>query len=435
MGCYEVGLGDTLGVGTPMDVQKLLDVLLPVVPASKLAGHFHDTYGQGIGNIVKSYDMGIRTFDSSVAGLGGCPYAPGAKGNVATEDVIYTLEKAGIKTGVELEKLIAVGQWVSKEIGIPYGSRAGAAFMARKAWKGRSTDKKIGTADPESARPNRTWKVMQDTGEYRLSRAGTCVKITLTRPKNGNALTESMLEGLTSFYQDVAKDPTIYHIVLASEGRYFCTGMDLSGRTNTSDMTAETSYYDKVFALYDAIDHVPQTTISVVDGPCFGGGVGLTFVCDVRLVSPRARWTLSEIKIGVSPAVISKFLVREWGPSVAREGMISGREIHPEELLRIGALHAIVDEPDSLADHLEAYLDQLDKCAPRSAAINKKLTRLGWDAPESAAQAELVKATFTNMMAPSSEGEHGIQQFQKKQTQFSWREFWADRDPYDGIKV
>ncbi|EFX01628.1 hydroxymethylglutaryl-lyase [Grosmannia clavigera kw1407] len=433
MGCYEVGLGDTLGVGTPADVQKLLHVLLPVVPVSKLAGHFHDTYGQGIANIVKAYDMGIRNFDSSVAGLGGCPYAPGAKGNVATEDVIYTLEKAGIHTGVDLEKLIAVGQWISKEIGIPYGSRVGAALTATKASQGATKREPIGTAGSLPVKPSRTWAIVQDTGEYRLSRAGTCIKVTLTRPKNGNALTKSMLEGLTSFFQNVAKDPTVYHIVLESEGKYFCTGMDLSGKTKTSDMSAERSYYDRVFALYDAIDHVPQTTISVVDGPCFGGGVGLTFVCDVRLVSQRARWTLSEIKIGVSPAVISKFLVREWGPSMARECMISGREIQPEELARVGAVHAVVKDSELLADQVDAYLDQLDRCAPRSAAINKKLSRLGWDAPESVAQAELIKSTFACMMAPSSEGEHGIQQFRKKQKTFSWREFWADRNPYKGF--
>lgn len=133
MGCYQVGLGDTLGVGTSKNTQDLLNVLLKKVPASVLAGHFHDTYGQGISNIVRAYDMGIRTFDASVAGLGGCPYAPGAKGNVCTEDVVYTLEKSGISTGVDLHQLISVGQWISEEIGIPYGSRVGAAIAAKSA--------------------------------------------------------------------------------------------------------------------------------------------------------------------------------------------------------------------------------------------------------------------------------------------------------------
>jgi hydroxymethylglutaryl-CoA lyase len=89
MGCYEISLGDTIGIGTPAQVEKLLQVLLPHIPADKLAGHFHDTYGEAVANAVKAYDMGIRVFDSSVGGLGGCPYAKGAKGNVSTEDLVY----------------------------------------------------------------------------------------------------------------------------------------------------------------------------------------------------------------------------------------------------------------------------------------------------------------------------------------------------------
>ena len=108
MGCYEVGLGDTLGVGTSFDVEKLLKVLLPEISADRLAGHYHDTYGQAVAMIVKSYEMGLRAFDSSVAGLGGCPYAKGATGNVATEDVVYMFDKAGVSTGVDLQQLSEV---------------------------------------------------------------------------------------------------------------------------------------------------------------------------------------------------------------------------------------------------------------------------------------------------------------------------------------
>lgn len=89
MGCYEISLGDTIGVGTPAQVEKLLSLLLRNIPPEKLAGHFHDTYGQAVANAVRAYRLGIRIFDSSVGGLGGCPYAKGAKGNVATEDLVY----------------------------------------------------------------------------------------------------------------------------------------------------------------------------------------------------------------------------------------------------------------------------------------------------------------------------------------------------------
>ncbi|RSL99262.1 hypothetical protein CDV31_012271 [Fusarium ambrosium] len=428
MGCYEVGLGDTLGVGTPKDTQKLLDVLLQDIPAQKLAGHFHDTYGQGIANIVRAYDMGIRKFDSSVAGLGGCPYAPGASGNVATEDVVYTLEKSGINTGVDLEKLVATGKWISDQVGIRYGSRAGAA-LASKTCKTSVKEK------PATSTQVRCWDVLEDTGEYRVSRSGTAMRVTLTRSKNGNALTDAMLEGLTKLFKNLANDSSIYHVVIESEGKYFCTGMDLSGDTNTSDMSGESDYYSKVTALYDAIDHAPQTTIALVNGPCFGGGVGLAFVCDVRLVSSQARWGLTEVKIGVSPAIISKYLVREWGVSIAREAMLSGREIMPDEMLRSGAIHSIASDGQSLNAKLDEYLHQLERCAPRSAATNKELVRLGWCAPESKAQASSVRKTFGEMMAPGSEGEHGIRNFQNKVKEFSWRDFWGDRELWGRSKI
>lgn len=421
MGCYEVGLGDTLGTGTPKDTENLLNVLLKRVPAARIAGHFHDTYGQGIANIVRAYDMGIRTFDSSIAGLGGCPYAPGAKGNVATEDVVYTLEKMGVHTGVDLDRLINVGQWVSDELGRPYGSRVGSAMVAKRASVRKS----------ETRGTKRSWSLVEDKKEYRVSRAGTAVKVTLSRPSNGNALTNGMLEGLTNLFTSIAQDPSVYHIVIESEGKYFCTGMDLSGGTNTAEMSTESNYYAKVLALFEAIDHAPQTTIALVNGPCFGGGVGITFACDVRFAAPSARWTLSEVKIGVSPAIISKYLVREWGASTAREGMLSGREIKCDELLRIGALHGVTED---LNAKLDDYLDQLQKCGPRSAAVNKELTRLGWAGPESRAQADFVEEVFGNMMTSGSEGEYGIGQFRNKIKDFSWESFWQGQSPYTGLK-
>lgn len=128
MGCYEVSLGDTLGLGTPRDIEKVLAVILDAIPPARLAGHFHDTHGQALANVMKAYEMGLRTFDSSIAGLGGCPYAKGAKGNVATEDVVFAFERLGVPTGVNLKELVDVGRWISDVLGQPYGSRAGAAL-------------------------------------------------------------------------------------------------------------------------------------------------------------------------------------------------------------------------------------------------------------------------------------------------------------------
>jgi hydroxymethylglutaryl-CoA lyase len=133
MGCYEVSLGDTIGVGTPGRTQKMIEAVAKRVPLERLAGHYHDTYGQALANIFASLELGVATFDSSVAGLGGCPYAKGASGNVATEDVVYMLHGLGIRTGVDLDKLAATGAWISAVLGREPGSKAGKAIAAKKA--------------------------------------------------------------------------------------------------------------------------------------------------------------------------------------------------------------------------------------------------------------------------------------------------------------
>jgi hydroxymethylglutaryl-CoA lyase len=113
-GCYEISLGDTIGVGTPGKAQALIREVKQQIPLSNIAIHFHDTYGQALANIFACLQEGIQTIDSSISGLGGCPYAQGASGNVATEDVIYLLEGLGIHTGIDLEKILSVGQWICK---------------------------------------------------------------------------------------------------------------------------------------------------------------------------------------------------------------------------------------------------------------------------------------------------------------------------------
>lgn len=128
MGCYEVSLGDTIGTGTPSFTDQLLKTLLIDIPPDQLAVHFHDTYGQALANIVIALQNGISTIDSSIAGLGGCPYAKGASGNVATEDVLYMLKGMGINTGVDLAKVIKVGHWISQKLDRINGSKVGLAF-------------------------------------------------------------------------------------------------------------------------------------------------------------------------------------------------------------------------------------------------------------------------------------------------------------------
>ncbi|HEY2733605.1 MAG TPA: hydroxymethylglutaryl-CoA lyase, partial [Polyangiales bacterium] len=110
LGCYEISLGDTIGVGTPLQTKRLLKLLLSEIPASKLAMHMHDTRGQALSNVLVGMEMGIRTFDAAIGGLGGCPYAPGASGNLATEDLVYMLHNMGVKTGIDPEKLWEAGR-------------------------------------------------------------------------------------------------------------------------------------------------------------------------------------------------------------------------------------------------------------------------------------------------------------------------------------
>jgi len=127
MGCYEISLGDTIGVGTPLKTKALIEACLQAIPSNQLAVHFHDTYGQALANILTAIQLGIRVVDSSVAGLGGCPYAAGASGNVASEDVVYMLHNMGIDTGIELDKLIEVGKSISLKLNRENGSKVGTA--------------------------------------------------------------------------------------------------------------------------------------------------------------------------------------------------------------------------------------------------------------------------------------------------------------------
>jgi hydroxymethylglutaryl-CoA lyase len=126
-GCYEISLGDTIGVGTPARAKQMIAAVTTKVPAEHLAGHFHDTYGQALTNIYASIEMGVRAFDASVSGLGGCPYAPGAAGNVASEDLLYMLNGMSIGTGVDLDRLIAAGAFIRQFLGTETQSRVAKA--------------------------------------------------------------------------------------------------------------------------------------------------------------------------------------------------------------------------------------------------------------------------------------------------------------------
>lgn len=131
MGCYEITIADTIGTGTPGITRAVIEAVARHIPVEKLAGHFHDTYGQALANTLAALECGVATFDSSVAGLGGCPYAKGATGNVASEDVLYMLDGLGIETGVDLARLISAGEFICNALARPTLSRAARAIAAK----------------------------------------------------------------------------------------------------------------------------------------------------------------------------------------------------------------------------------------------------------------------------------------------------------------
>lgn len=133
MGCYEISLGDTIGIGTPTKAVAMIEAVAKHVPTDKLAVHFHDTYGQALANLLAAMDQGVAVIDTAVAGLGGCPYAKGASGNVATEDVLFMLNGMGIETGIDLDKILAASAFISDAIGKPPGSKVALAMMGRAA--------------------------------------------------------------------------------------------------------------------------------------------------------------------------------------------------------------------------------------------------------------------------------------------------------------
>jgi len=133
LGCAMIDIADTIGVGTPSQTKAAFEAALRIVPAERLSGHFHDTYGMALANVHASLEMGISSFHGSVAGLGGCPFARGATGNVATEDLLYLFQGMGIETGVDLDAVVETGQWISRQLGRACIARAGNALTARKA--------------------------------------------------------------------------------------------------------------------------------------------------------------------------------------------------------------------------------------------------------------------------------------------------------------
>ncbi|OAP54999.1 hypothetical protein AYL99_10699 [Fonsecaea erecta] len=426
MGCYEVSLGDTLGIGTAADVRSLLLYLgNNGVSPSQLAGHFHDTYGQAVSNVWQAYQCGLRVFDSSVGGLGGCPFAPGAKGNAATEDLVFLFQQAGVETGVDLSKLVEVGSWISDQLRKPNESRAGVALLAKRAL----VQSKEPVQQKSQAGPESTWMLVTETESIRLYRSGVNLKVVLNQPKKGNALTTPMISELTDVFRRTRDDRTISRIVITGEGKYFCAGMDLGKGTSPVAQSSEVSdaQYERLTRLFEVIDQAPQVTIAGINGSAFGGGVGLAFACDIRIAVKPATFTLSEAKLGLCPATISKYVIRECGFAFTREAMLSARPISMEELRSLGMIANVVEEPGQLATELDQYLARLKVAGPEASTMCKELIRLGWLHAGSEQQAKGIKQLFDKMMRPDGEAAIGLRAFQATKKALDWDEIILTR--------
>ncbi|OQE28384.1 hypothetical protein PENSTE_c003G00961 [Penicillium steckii] len=411
-GCYEISLGDTLGVGSPCNVRDLLTYLKSHgIPLSQLAGHFHDTYGQAVANVWEAYTCGLAVFDSSVAGLGGCPFAPGAKGNVATEDLIYMFDNAGVSTGVNLARLTDVGGWISRQLSRSSASRAGTALAIKNSVK-------AGAVSGKSELSSKTlhWTLDSESDGLLLHRSGVNLKITLNRPKNGNALTAAMLSGLTNAVMDANKDPKISRIIITAKGKFFCTGMDLSKDSTpvARGSSASDAQYARLTGLFEAIDTSPKVTIAAINGPAFGGGVGLAFTCDIRIATDSTAMTLSEVKLGLCPATISKYVIREYGLSFARETILTARSVKASELKRRGIISDVVDGQIQLDTRLDALLGQLKIASPNASRMSKELVRLAWKNSGDEIQSDGIKQLFDEMMRPDADGAFGLREFGMK---------------------
>lgn len=278
-------------------------------------------------------------------------------------------------------------------------------------------------ASPQLPKPELpTWAIVRSCPEFTVFQSGRTIKIVLTKATRGNSLSLAMISQLTSMFREMAADKSIFRIVLTGEGKYFCTGMDL--RENRPEHTED--HFKALYDLFEAIDACPQTTIAAINGPVFGGGVGLAFVFDIRIAVSNAAMCLSEVKLGLCPATISKFVVREWGIGLARMAMLSGKKIEPEVLQRIGAIHTVVPNQETLPEALDQWLQELRYTEPRASALCKKLAIDGWRYAGGQEQFQTTREVFIAMMDEISNSHRGIEDFRKGIRGTDWDTVYAD---------
>lgn len=258
-----------------------------------------------------------------------------------------------------------------------------------------------------------------------VSTDGSVRYLTLNNVARANSMSKAMVDSLVSNMKSADQDENIIAVVLAASGKFFCTGMDFSaseqpiGQRSSNEQELK---YQEAADLFESISTCSKTTIVLVNGPCYGGGNGLVFACDIRVALSSAKFVLSEVRRGLSPATISRYVVREWGTSLAREAIITGRKVTPEELRNVHAIHHIVDDMTSGRDLVRSLLETTRKCAPRAVAQSKRLVNAIYE-EEQAASDKVIKEVFIDMIRPSDEAAHGIAQFQAGKRDVDWESY------------
>lgn len=268
--------------------------------------------------------------------------------------------------------------------------------------------------DPQTVTDDVSWVKIQRGDGYEVSRRDRTIKITLDRPKQGNALTLNLTKELTLVFARYSRDDSVHRIVLTARGRYFCTGMHLQEDLFTSPANRGSALQD----LFRTIDTCPKTTIAVINGPAFGGGVGLAMVCDIRLAVETAYFCLSEAKLGLCPAIVSRYLVREWGVSLVRMAMLTARRVQPNVLSKIGAIHEIAQDQVGLDLTLDKMLADLMLVAPQASANTKRL--LAEVVAHDCALDKMALDVFQDMFAEDTEARYGVAQFREGNRNVNW---------------
>jgi hydroxymethylglutaryl-CoA lyase len=384
MGCYEVSLGDTTGASTPAKVATLIRYLEKNdVPLKRLAGHFHDTYGQAVANVLQAYICGIRVFDASVGGLGGCPFAPGAKGNVATEDVVLMFHNAGIQTGISLNELVATGNWINQQV-------RGSSESLRSDLSSDTVDTLQQKSQPRekelrlpSFRPM-SMKYMKaslnrvkyaDKIRFLQSESGD-LKIILNRPNRGNMLTRSMITSLIKCFKTYHSNSSVSRIVITGTGPYFCAGVDMKrdrSEKSTSTAAERSTSFDLLIQLFEIIDQYPKPVIACLNGHACGAGVALAFACDERIMIQTATINLNPTK---EKNIFTDLIARYFSSTATKSEeewprKLSARPITGSELQILGLVTEIAEGKKDMQTKLETYLCIKDISGQRFGSLTK----------------------------------------------------------------